>query len=78
MDEATARWYVEHTGGQFQTLQMDGHWYLHTPDHAGTAQPAPAVEHRRRAQQQQFNDARQQHPRPPYRKTIRYLLIDRR
>lgn len=29
MDESTASWYVEYTGGQFQAFERNGHWYLH-------------------------------------------------
>jgi hypothetical protein len=35
MDEATARWYVEHTGGQFQAFELDGIWFLCAPNLAG-------------------------------------------
>ncbi len=31
MDEDVARWYVEHTGGQFQAFPRDGVWYLYLP-----------------------------------------------
>jgi hypothetical protein len=43
MDKPTADWYVEHTDGQFQAFQRDGHWYLHTPDQTGTEQSAAPV-----------------------------------
>jgi hypothetical protein len=39
MDEATAQWYVEHTGGQFQAFERDGAWFLCTPDDADPVQP---------------------------------------
>jgi hypothetical protein len=42
MDEATARWYVKHTGGQFQAFERDGAWYLCTPDHPDVRQPHSA------------------------------------
>lgn len=39
MDKATAWWYVEHTGGQFQAFERDGVWFLHTPDQADPPPP---------------------------------------
>ena len=33
-DRATARWYAEHTGGQFQAFERDGVWFLFTPEPA--------------------------------------------
>ncbi len=36
LDEATARWYVRHTGGQFRAFQRDGLWYLNVPQQTGS------------------------------------------
>ena len=40
MDEATARWYVQHTAGQFEAFERDGVWFLCTPDRARPQGPA--------------------------------------
>ena len=39
MDEATARWYVEHTAGQFDAFERDGIWFLCTPNGVGPQGP---------------------------------------
>lgn len=40
MDKVTARWYVEHTDGQFQAFERDGVWFLYTPCQAN---PSPQL-----------------------------------
>jgi hypothetical protein len=42
MDETTARWYVRHTGGQFEAFERDGVWFLYTPDQADAPSQPPA------------------------------------
>jgi hypothetical protein len=37
MDQPTARWYVQYTGGQLQTFQRDGCSYLYSPGHTAAA-----------------------------------------